>query len=98
MANEGKYRSNLAILFIKLQRYDEARRELLRAVECKQPYGHAAEPWKPWKILENLENAVGDAAAAARARAKSKAAYLSYRRDGGYAQPFFENMFRIERG
>lgn len=84
---EGVARNNIADTLIKLKRYDEARRELLRAVECKRPYGHAAESWKTWSILENLEKAVGDEAAAAQARAQSKAAYLAYRRDGGYARP-----------
>jgi tetratricopeptide (TPR) repeat protein len=59
LATEGRVRSNLANTLIKLQRYDEARRELQRAIECKQPYGHAAEPWTTWNILRNLEQATG---------------------------------------
>ncbi len=81
--NEGKDRNNLAIRLIKLGRYDEARAEIRRAIECKQPYGHAAEPWKTWGILHDLERAVGDQAAAEQARAEARRLFLAYRRDGG---------------
>ncbi len=53
LANEGRARSNLADTLIKRRRYDEARHEIQRAIECKRPYGHAAEPGGPgqfWKI------------------------------------------------
>ena len=39
-------RSNAANSLRKLGRLDEARREVERAIVCKQPFGHAAEPWK----------------------------------------------------
>ncbi|HEY0171593.1 MAG TPA: tetratricopeptide repeat protein [Pyrinomonadaceae bacterium] len=81
---EGLLRSNLAAALLKLGRYDEARTELLRAIKCKQPYGHAAEPWKTWELLRRLEAAVGDEEAASRARKKAFESYLAYRRDGGY--------------
>ena len=42
---EGMARQALAFSLIKLQRHDEARHELYRAIECKKPYGHAAKPW-----------------------------------------------------
>ena len=80
---EGSVRNNLADTLINLQRYDEARPELLRAIECKQAFGHAATPWNAWMILHNLEQACGDKEAAGEARGKALAAYLSYRRDGG---------------
>lgn len=80
---EGSARNNLADTLIKLQRYDEARRELLRAIECKQPYGHAAVLWKTWAILCNLEQAIGQPQAAAEARTKARQSFLAYRRDGG---------------
>lgn len=80
---EGVARSNLANMLIKLHRYDEARFEMHRAIKCKQPYGHAAEPWKTWAILCNLEQAIGNALAAAEARARAIAAYRAYRADGG---------------
>ena len=82
-AREGLARSNLAVWLIKLGRYDEARAEIRRAMECKQPYGHAAEPWKSWNILHDLERAVGDQAAAEQARAEARRLFLAYRRDGG---------------
>ncbi|HJQ23752.1 MAG TPA: tetratricopeptide repeat protein [Blastocatellia bacterium] len=80
---EGIARSNLADILVKLARYDEARRELLRAIECKKPYGHAAESWKTWAILHNLEQTIGDHRAAAEARQRAIEAYLAYRHDGG---------------
>ena len=82
-ANEGRARGNLAGTLIKLGRYDEARTDLLRAVDCDKPYGHAAEPWKTWALLHNLEQAVGHPQAAAEARQRAIESYLSYRRDGG---------------
>ncbi|HEV7857606.1 MAG TPA: tetratricopeptide repeat protein [Pyrinomonadaceae bacterium] len=80
---EGVVRNNLANTLIKLQRYDDARRELLRAIECKKPYGHAAESWKTWAILYNLEQATNQVEAAGQARQQAIESYLSYRRAGG---------------
>ena len=83
---EGMVRNNLADTLIKLGRYDEARRELHRAIECRKPYGHAAEPWKTWDNLHNLEQATGNSQAAAQARQQSIQSYLDYRRAGGESQ------------
>ncbi|MCP5102771.1 MAG: tetratricopeptide repeat protein, partial [bacterium] len=83
MSNEGRVRSNLADRLIKLKRYDEARREIHRAIECNKPYGHAAEPWKTWDILCDLEQAEGNREASDRAREQAIQLYLAYRRDGG---------------
>ena len=80
---EGSARNNLADKLVRLERYDEARQEILRAIECKKGFGHAAEPWKTFMILSNLERAVGDDAAAAEARGRAIELYLAYRRDGG---------------
>jgi tetratricopeptide (TPR) repeat protein len=82
-AKEGFVRNNLADTLIKLRRYDEARAEIRWAIERKQPYGHAAEPWKAWDVLHDLERAVGDPAAAEGARAEARRLFLAYRRDGG---------------
>jgi tetratricopeptide (TPR) repeat protein len=81
--NEGLIQNNLACTFVMLQRHEEARRELLRAIECDKPYGHAAGPWKTWDILCDLEQATGNARAAARARQRAIESYLAYRQDGG---------------
>jgi tetratricopeptide (TPR) repeat protein len=86
LAKEGLARNNLADTLIKLQRYDEARRELLRAIECRQPYGHAAQLWKTWSILYDLEQVTGNPQAAALARQQALQSYLAYRRDGGENQ------------
>ncbi len=83
LANEGRTCNNLAETFRKLQRWDDARREILRAIECKSHFGHASEAWKTWNILAEIETASGNASAAAEARQKGRNAYLAYRRDGG---------------
>ena len=76
-------RSNLANTLIKLHRYNDARRELHRAIKCFKLYGHAAEPWKTWAILHDLEQATGHPEAAAQARQQAMQCFLAYRRDGG---------------
>jgi len=83
MINEGKNRNNLADTLIKLHRYDEARRELQRVIECKKPYGHAALPWTTWNILYKLEQATNHPQAAAAARQQAIESFLDYRRAGG---------------
>ncbi|NEV62198.1 hypothetical protein [Thiorhodococcus minor] len=82
-AKEGVARSNLAAILRRLGRLDEARREVHRSSECKAEFGHAAEPWKTWDILSDIERDTGNPDAALDARAKAVAAYLAYRRDGG---------------
>ncbi|HEY0323360.1 MAG TPA: TIR domain-containing protein [Pyrinomonadaceae bacterium] len=80
---EGMARNALAATLIKLRRYNEARGELFRAIECHEPYGHAAQSWLTWDFLYILEQATGDAAAAAQARQQAIESYLAYRRAGG---------------
>ncbi len=82
-ANEGKARNNVAIRLRKLRRFDEARQEVSRAIECRAQSGHASEPWKTWSILAAIETDSGLPAAAAEAKGKAIACYLAYRRDGG---------------
>jgi tetratricopeptide (TPR) repeat protein len=81
--NEGIARNNLAHTLIKLHRYDEARRELQRAIECKKPFGHAAQPWLAWNTLYNLEQATNQPQAAAEARQQAIERFMAYRRAGG---------------
>ncbi|HSS51399.1 MAG TPA: tetratricopeptide repeat protein, partial [Thermoanaerobaculia bacterium] len=94
-AKEGITRSNLAITLIKFRRYDEARREILRAIECDKSYGHAAEPWKSWSILQDLERATDHAEAAQAARQQAIEAYLAYRRVGGYSQSPITQLYAL---
>ena len=82
-AKEGVVRNNLAATLRKLRRLDEARREILRAIECNAQFGHASEPWTTWKILADIETDAGNRAPAADAKHKAIACYLAYRRDGG---------------
>jgi len=83
VAHEGFTRNNLAATLIKLKRYGQARQEIRRAIECIEPYGHAAQPWKAWAIFQSLEEAEGNTGASASAREKAIELFLSYRRDGG---------------
>ncbi|NJL28084.1 MAG: tetratricopeptide repeat protein, partial [Thermoanaerobaculia bacterium] len=80
---EGHSRYHIAVELIKLQRYAEARHEILRAIECLKPYGHAAQMWKIFNNLHDLERAVGNTPAAERARTDAIVAFLAYRRAGG---------------
>jgi tetratricopeptide (TPR) repeat protein len=81
--DEGRVRANLGNTLRKLCRFDEARQEVRRAIECKEQFGHACEPWKTWAILADIETDAEDATAAAEAKHKAIECYLSYRRDGG---------------
>lgn len=85
-AKEGLSLSNQANALRQLQRYEEARAAITRAIQCKKAYGHAAWPWNAWAILAAIETEAGNPSAAATARQQARAAYLAYRRDGGENQ------------
>ena len=91
LANEGITRNNLGNRLRLLRRFDEARQQIHRAIECGSPFGHTSEPWKTWAILAGIETDAGNPAAAAAAQRKAIAGYLDYRRDGG------ENHYRDGR-
>jgi len=95
LIREGTARNNAARTLIKLKRYDEARPELRRAIECMKPYGHAAEPWKTWNILYDLEQATGNPQAAAQARQQAIQSYLAYRRAGGVSQNSAARLYSL---
>ena len=82
-ANEGRTRNNLGLTLRKLRRLDEAWQEIRQAIKSDAQFGHAAEPWKSWSILADIETDTGNPTAAAEARRKAIACYLAYRRDGG---------------
>ena len=70
-----------------LQRYDDARQALQRAIECRKLFGHAAQLWTTWALLHKLEQApTGNAPAAADAWQQAVQCYLAYRRAGGESQ------------
>jgi len=83
LVGEGMIQNNLANTLFKLQRLEEARQAIRRAIDCKAPFGTAAEPWKTWDVLTDIETAAGNSVAAADARHQALAAFLAYRRDGG---------------
>jgi tetratricopeptide (TPR) repeat protein len=76
-AYEVRARCNAAIGLITLRRYDDARQELQRAIECNRPFGHAVEPWNTFNTLSNLERTIGNASAAAEARQQALDTYLA---------------------
>ncbi|NQT12341.1 MAG: tetratricopeptide repeat protein, partial [Planctomycetes bacterium] len=82
-ASEGIARSNLGGALHRLRRFDEARQEIRRAIQCKEQFGHAGEPWMSWDILAKIEADTQNPTAAAEATRKAVACYLAYRRDGG---------------
>jgi tetratricopeptide (TPR) repeat protein len=86
LVGEGSIWSDLADTLSQLQRLDEAKYAIRRAIDCKAPVGHAAEPWKTWTILAIIETAASNSAAAADARHQAFDAFLAYRRDGGENQ------------
>jgi tetratricopeptide (TPR) repeat protein len=64
LKSEGLRRNNAAADLLKLARFDEARIELVRAIECQRPFGHVSSPWTTFGILSVLEVAVGNRPAA----------------------------------
>jgi tetratricopeptide (TPR) repeat protein len=83
---EGRQWNNLANTFCKLQRLEEARLFIRRALACGASFSHAAAPWKTWCIIADIESADGNSSAAADARHQALVAFLAYRRDGGENQ------------
>jgi tetratricopeptide (TPR) repeat protein len=75
--------NNLANTLLMLQKLDEAKLAIQRAIECKEAFGYTAEPWTSWAILAAIETNAGDDKAATESRQKARAQYLAYRRDGG---------------
>jgi tetratricopeptide (TPR) repeat protein len=86
LRHEGTARNNAAAALRRLNRYDEARAEILRAIECCRQFGHAASPWASFAILHRIEEADGNHAAAHAAWVQARDTYLAYRRQGGYSQ------------
>ncbi|MCI5136072.1 MAG: tetratricopeptide repeat protein, partial [Candidatus Electrothrix sp. AW2] len=82
---EGFACGNIADTLRRLKRFDEARQEIKRAIDCGKQIGLAAELWKAFNILHQIEASEGNAAAKA-AWQQTRDAYLAYRRQGGYAQ------------
>jgi tetratricopeptide (TPR) repeat protein len=85
LRGEGVVRNNIAKVLFPLQRYAEARQEILRAIQCKNQIGLVAEPWAAFNLLYEIETADGNHAAARAAWVQARDAYLAYRRQGGYA-------------
>lgn len=80
---EADTREYLSRNLRKLRRFDEARREILRAIECNEQVDQASQPWTSWATLADIETADGNAVAAAEAKRQATECYLEYRRDGG---------------
>jgi tetratricopeptide (TPR) repeat protein len=76
-------RTNAADSLRRLGRWDEARAEARRALDCAAGAGAAAQPWTVWALLSSIEKGAGDAGAAAQARREAVMGCLAYRRAGG---------------
>jgi len=87
LKNEGLDRNNIATTLRQLKRYDEARAEIMRAIECLQQFPTAGV-WASFHTLRQIEEATGNPAAARAAWVQARDAYLAYRRQGGYAQAY----------
>lgn len=85
LRQEGSVRNNIADTLRLLKRYDEARAEIMRAIECKQNMGPAGTVWNAYTILRQIEEASGNPTAARAAWIQARDVYLAYRRQGGYA-------------
>src|SRR4029077_10943857 len=81
--SEALARSNLGETFRKLRRLEEARHEVLRAIECRERIGHASSIWSSWSILADIETDSRNPPAAVEAERQAIECYLAYRRDGG---------------
>jgi tetratricopeptide (TPR) repeat protein len=86
LAKEGIRRNNMANTLVKLKRYDKARLEIERAIECQSQFGHSAELWKAFNVLQKIEMAQDNHKAAKIEWTQARDAYLAYRQQGGYAQ------------
>jgi tetratricopeptide (TPR) repeat protein len=82
-AMEGVVRINLGSALLHLRRLDEARQEILRAIECNSRFEDAPERWSVWAVLASIEANAGNTTASAEAKQKAVADYLAYRREGG---------------
>jgi tetratricopeptide (TPR) repeat protein len=80
---EGHELHKQALALRELQHFEESRAAIIRALQCKEAFGHEAAPWKSWETLALIETEIGNPSAAAEARKQARATYLSYRRGGG---------------
>ncbi|MBK9263680.1 MAG: CHAT domain-containing protein [Polyangiaceae bacterium] len=85
VASASLFLYNLGDTLRKLNRLDEAREALTIATRIDMQIGHAAEPWKTWSSLADVERDAGNAKAAANARAQAMETYRAYRDAGGEA-------------
>jgi tetratricopeptide (TPR) repeat protein len=82
-ADEGRHHGNLAATLLKRGDLPAAHKHIQQAIVCHEPFGLAAEPWKSWGILANIETAAGNAPAFQQAKQQASSLYLAYRRAGG---------------
>jgi tetratricopeptide (TPR) repeat protein len=74
---------NLAATLAALGRIDEARDAARECSRIEASFGHAAQPWKTWALLEQIETDADSPEAARTARSRAMELYAAYRRDGG---------------
>ncbi len=69
--------------------------KLMRAIECKTPFGHDAEPWRAWNKLFEVELMSKNVSALEAARQKAIQSYLAYRVAGGPSQSPVADLFAL---
>ncbi len=81
--DESASRSNLAEALHKLGRLEQARQEILRAIDIEQKLGDSVKSWRTWDTLAAIEMTDRNPIAAMEAKRKAIECYLAYRRGGG---------------
>ncbi|HMT94593.1 tetratricopeptide repeat protein [uncultured Thiothrix sp.] len=76
-------RGNLGNALIKLRCYEDARKELIRAIDCGQYFDSEAELWRVWGNLYMLEKAENNSREAWIAWQEAVKKRVSYRLNGG---------------
>ena len=86
--HRGLVHHNMADVLYQIGRYDEARSEILQAIECSKACDHTAEPWLSFVVLRRIENSDGNLVAAKSAWRQARDTYFAYRQQGGHAQTY----------
>ncbi|MBT7191590.1 MAG: tetratricopeptide repeat protein, partial [Anaerolineae bacterium] len=86
LRHEGFVRNGVAYTLLQLNRYSEARLEIMRAIECQKHLDQAAEIWRSFHTLYQIEATTDHTDAAHDAWTQARDTYLAYRKRGGHAQ------------
>jgi tetratricopeptide (TPR) repeat protein len=88
LMGEGLGRQGVALVWLRLDDFDEARKEIKLAATQLESIGFSVSPWKALAILHLIEISAGNLTEAWVAWQQARDAYLAYRQQGGYAQSY----------